>query len=129
MSNVIGLGGIFFLCDDPAATAKWYEEVLGMAPNDYGGFDFLHAASAKAFPEGARSIFAPFKSGSDYLKPSSETVMFNLMVDDMDAVLKRIETAGVELVQPPEDFDYGRFAWLMDPDGRKIELWQPKERG
>lgn len=127
MSNVIGLGGVFFLCDDPAATAKWYEEVLGMSPNDYGGFDFLHAASAKAFPEGARSIFAPFKSGSDYFNPSSETVMFNLMVDDMDAVLKRIEAAGVELVQPPEDFDYGRFAWVIDPDGRKIELWQPKE--
>ncbi|MEQ8559044.1 MAG: VOC family protein [Henriciella sp.] len=101
MSNVIGVGGVFFLCKDETATKAWYRDVLGM--------------------------FAPFKAGSDYFKPSVETVMFNLIVDDLDAVLERIETAGVEQTQPSESHEYGRFAWVMDPDGRKVELWEPRE--
>lgn len=127
MANVIGLGGVFFLCADPEASKAWYRDVLGIAPNDFGGFDFRHADSAKTFPQGARTIFAPFKAGSDYFKPSSETVMFNLMVDDLDGVLARAEAARAEQVQPAEAHEYGRFAWLMDPDGRKVELWEPRE--
>ena len=127
MGNVIGLGGVFFLCEDPEATAKWYKDVLGMAGNEYGGFDFLHKKSAEAFPQAARSIFAPFKADSDYFKPSSHTTMVNLMVDDLDAMEARIKAAGVELAQPTEAHEYGKFAWVMDPDGRKIELWQPIE--
>lgn len=129
MSHVIGVGGIFFLCEDKDATLAWYRDVLGMTPNEYAGFDFLHERSAKTFPQAARTIFAPFKADSDYFKPSGHSVMVNLMVDDLDAVLARIEAAGVEQTQPSEDYDYGRFAWVMDPDGRKIELWEPKEPG
>lgn len=127
MSNVIGLGGVFFLCRDPEVTVKWYQEVLGLEPNDYSGFDFLHQTSAKTYPRGARTIFAPFAADSEYFKPSDHNMMFNLMVDDLDAVLTRVKAAGVEQVQPGEDYDYGRFAWVMDPDGRKVELWEPKE--
>ncbi|WP_300395667.1 VOC family protein [Henriciella sp.] len=127
MSNVIGVGGVFFLCKDETATKAWYRDVLGIPVNEYGGFDFPHARAAEAFPQGARTVFAPFKAGSDYFKPSVETVMFNLIVDDLDAVLERIETAGVEQTQPSESHEYGRFAWVMDPDGRKVELWEPRE--
>ena len=127
MSHVIGVGGIFFLCADPEATRAWYKQTLGLEESEFGGFSFAHERSAAAFPKGAMTIFAPFKAESDYFKPSDQTIMFNLMVDDLDAVLSRIAAAGVALVQPSEDYDYGRFAWVMDPDGRKVELWQPVE--
>lgn len=126
MARVIGVGGIFFLCKDAQATTAWYQEVLGIEAKEFG-IAFSHAESAAAFPQGAMTIFAPFKSGSDYFKPSDHDVMFNLMVDDLEGVLAIAEAAGVMPVQPSEHHDYGSFAWLMDPDGRKIELWQPKE--
>lgn len=121
----MGVGGLFMACRDPNATKKWYREVLGMRPADYGSFDFLHRDSADRFAAGARTVFAAFDYDSDYFKPSSQPFMFNLIVDDLDAVLARAQAAGAEQVQPREDTDYGNFAWLLDPDGRKVELWQP----
>lgn len=123
--RVIGLGGVFLACADPEATKTWYREVLGLSVNDYGGFHFDHRESAAAFDAGARTIFAPFPEGADYFAPSTLPFMVNLMVDDLDAVLARAEAAGVAQLQPAESHDYGRFAWLLDPDGRKLELWQP----
>jgi catechol 2,3-dioxygenase-like lactoylglutathione lyase family enzyme len=125
--QVLGVGGLFMTCRDPEATRYWYVNTLGMQPNDYGGFDFLHATSAQRFPQGARSIFGLFPADSDYLKPSKLPFMINLIVDDLDAVLARAAAAGAEELQPREDYDYGRFAWLLDPDGRKVELWEPRE--
>lgn len=127
MSNILGVGGIFFLCEDPDATKAWYRDVLGLTINEYGGFDFPHADAARAYPKGARTVFAPFGAHSDYFKPSERDVMFNLIVDSLEAVLDRLKAAGVELLQPSESYSYGKFAWLMDPDGRKIELWEPVE--
>jgi predicted enzyme related to lactoylglutathione lyase len=98
-----------------------------MAINDFGGFDFLHAASSARFPEAARTIFAPFDSKSDYFEPSTLPFMFNLIVDDLTAILERAAREGVPEIQPRENTDYGDFAWLLDPDGRKIELWEPRE--
>lgn len=125
MGKVIGLGGVFLSCADPEATKAWYVRVLGLEVNEYGGFAFRHADSARAFPEGARTIFAPFGEASGYFAPSTLPFMLNLIVDNLDAVLARVEAEGVAQVQPAESHDYGRFAWVMDPDGRKIELWQP----
>ena len=79
----------------------------------------------KAFGEGARTIFARFESGSDYFEPSAQTFMINLIVSDLDALLERIAASGTDLIGEPQSFDYGRFAWVMDPDGVKIELWEP----
>jgi predicted enzyme related to lactoylglutathione lyase len=125
--QVIGIGGIFLSSEAPEETVAWYRDVLGMTPNDYGGFDFLHSASAAQFPVAARTILSSFKSPVEYFQPSSLPFMLNLMVDDLDAVLARAAGAGCEPVQPRENTDYGDFAWLMDPEGRKIELWEPKE--
>ncbi len=125
MGKVIGIGGIFMGSADPEATNAWYVRVLRMEITEYGGFAFSHADSAKAFPEGARTIFAPFKAGSDYFAPSTLPYMVNLIVDDLDAVLARCKAEGVAELQPREAHDYGLFGWVMDPDGRKIELWQP----
>ncbi len=127
MAKVIGLGGLFLQCKDTDATKAWYKTVMGTDTNDYGGWDFGHADAGKAFPKGARTIFAPFGADSDYFKPSELPFMLNLMVDDLDGVLARCSEAGIEQLQPKETYSYGHFAWLMDPDGRKVELWQPVE--
>ncbi|MBF9034502.1 VOC family protein [Rhodobacterales bacterium HKCCE2091] len=125
MGKVIGIGGVFMTCRDPEATRDWYARVLGIDPNDMCGFDFLHADSAARFPEGARSILGLFGDGSDYLAPSGLPFMLNLIVDDLDAVLARAAGEGVAELQPRESHDYGAFGWILDPDGRKLELWQP----
>lgn len=127
MAKVLGVGGIFFKCEDVDAVKAWYRDVLGIEPNDYGGFDFLHAPAVEAFPKGARTIFSPFPLDVDYFEPSRESYMINLMVDDLDGMIERIKKAGVSLEGDPQNFDYGRFAWVMAPNGIKIELWQPIE--
>ncbi|MEM1404268.1 MAG: VOC family protein [Pseudomonadota bacterium] len=125
--RVLGVGGVFFSCEDRDATVAWYRDVLGMDPNEYCGFDFIHADSAARFPTGARTIFGPFSGDTDYFAPSTLPFMMNLIVDDLTAVVQRAEAAGATQLQPREDTDYGNFAWFLDPDGRKIELWEPKE--
>lgn len=125
MGKVVGVGGIFMACKDMSATKEWYVRVLGLVPEDFGGFAFVHRNSAEAFPEGARTVFAPFDAGSDYFAPSTQPFLVNLIVDDLDAVLNQCAAEGVAEVQPAEAHEYGRFAWIMDPDGRKLELWQP----
>ncbi len=127
MARVLGVGGVFFHCDDSEGLMAWYRDVLGMKINDYGGADFLHADSASAFPVGARTIFSGFKSDTDYFAPSTKPFMINLIIDDMQAMLKRLAEHGVPLEGEPQDFEYGHFAWVMDPNGTKIELWQPIE--
>lgn len=124
MARVLGVGGVFFTSTDSAATQAWYVRVLGMVPDAAGGLSFLHADSAAAFPQGARTVFAPFPDAG-YFAPSAAPFMLNLIVDDLDAVLARARAEGVEEVQPREDHPYGRFGWIMDPEGRKLELWQP----
>ncbi len=122
---VLGVGGVFIKCADPEASKAWYRDVLGLEPNQYGGFDFLHSGSAEAFGSGGRTIFAHFEADADYFAPSEKPFMINLMVDDLDAHLKRLEEHGVPLEGEPQSFDYGKFAWVMDPNGIKLELWQP----
>lgn len=126
MAKVVGFGGFFFRCKDRDATRDWYRTILGMELDEYGGASFLHSASAEAFGEGARTIWAPFAADSDYFAPSSENHMINFIVDDLAGILERASASGHPPVKPREDTDYGAFGWLMDPDGRKIELWEPK---
>jgi predicted enzyme related to lactoylglutathione lyase len=125
MGKVVGIGGFFWKCADPAATRAWYERVLGMEAESYGGFHLHHAESAARHGAQAMTVFTPFAAETTYFAPSAAPFMVNLMVDDLDAVLERVAEAGVEQVQPREDNEYGGFAWIVDPDGRKLELWQP----
>jgi catechol 2,3-dioxygenase-like lactoylglutathione lyase family enzyme len=122
---VLGVGGVFIKCEDPDASKAWYKDVLGLEPNQYGGFDFLHSASAETFGPGGRTIFAHFEKDVAYFAPSEKPFMVNLMVDDLDAMIARLSEKGVPLEGEPETYDYGKFAWVMDPNGIKIELWQP----
>jgi predicted enzyme related to lactoylglutathione lyase len=124
MARVIGLGGLFFKSEDTAATREWYAQVLGLEFEDWGGLVFLPQTAA-AHP-GAGTVFSPLKAETDYFEPSTKEFMFNLMVDDLDSILARCAKEGVEPVRTFPDEANGRFAHIMDPDGRKIELWEPK---
>lgn len=124
MAKVLGLGGLFFKSADCDATREWYSRVLGIAFESWGGTVFLPEVAA-AHP-GAGTVFSPFKADTDYFAPSDERFMINLMVDDLDAMLARCAEHGVEPLLHMPDEANGSFAHIMDPEGRKIELWQPR---
>jgi predicted enzyme related to lactoylglutathione lyase len=124
MPKVLGLGGLFFKSADTAALRDWYGNVLGLAFEGWGGLVFLPETAA-AHP-GAGTVFGLFKADTDYFAPSDKEFMFNLMVDDLDGMLARCAEHGVQPLGAVLDEFNGRFAHIMDPEGRKIELWQPK---
>lgn len=123
MARVIGVGGIFFKSRDSKALTQWYADVLDMPLQDWGGILLLPEPMA-AHP-GAATVFAPFKHDTTYFEPSTKDFMINLAVDDLDGILANCAKHGVEAkVLPPEP--NGKFAHISDPDGTRIELWEPK---
>jgi predicted enzyme related to lactoylglutathione lyase len=117
MARVLGLGGIFVKAPDMDAWRAWYRDVLGIAFEDHGSAIFRH-------PDTGFTNLAPFAPDTDYFRPSSQPFMINLIVEDIDGVLARAQAAGAEALGH-QDEDYGRFAWLIDPAGVKVELWEP----
>ena len=124
MAKILGIGAVMFKSRDVTALREWYGRVLGLSFSDWGGVWF--PASATAEWPGAGTVFSPMKDDTDYLAPSTSEFMLNLMVDDLDAMLARCAEHGVAPVKQFPDEPNGRFAHILDPDGRKIELWQPK---
>lgn len=124
MAKTLGLGGLFFKSADGAAMREWYGRVLGLSFEEWGGVVFEPSVAA-AHP-GAGTVFSSFDADTDYFAPSDKEFMFNLMVDDLDGVLARAAEQGVEPIKAFPDEGNGRFAHIMDPEGRKIELWEPK---
>ena len=116
MARVTGLGGVFYKVVDPAATQSWYQEMLGVGGEWGAMFPF------KADPDGY-SLLSPFKAGTDYFAPSEAAFMINLRVDDLDGMIADLTAKGIDILGR-QDEDYGRFAWILDPDGVKVELWQ-----
>ena len=127
MARVLGLGGLFFKAADPAATRTWYARVLGIEFDSWGGTVF-DPKDAAAHP-GAGTVFCPFDTDTGYFAPSKSDVMFNLIVDDLAAMLERCAAEGVQPYGEVLDEMNGRFAHIIDPDGRKVELWEPKPMG
>ena len=127
MAKVLGLGGFFFKFADIDATKAWYARVLGLDIGDHGSVMFSQSGAADVFGRGAMTIWSPFKPDDPYFAPSSENHMINFMVDDLEGVLAKCAEQGVDEVKPREEHPYGHFGWIMDPDGRLIELWQPVE--
>jgi predicted enzyme related to lactoylglutathione lyase len=124
MANVLGLGGLFFKSADEAALRDWYGRVLGLSFEDWGGVIFKPQLAASQ--PGAATVFAWFNADTDHFAPSTNEFMVNLMVDDMDGVLARCAEQGVTPLRTLDDEANGRFAHILDPEGRKLELWQPK---
>lgn len=120
MARVTGLGGIFYKAPDPARTQAWYQETLGIG----GEWGAMFPWSAEAGGD-AYSLLSPFKETTDYMDPSTAQFMINLRVDDLDAFTAGLQAKGIEILGR-QDEDYGNFAWILDCDGIKIELWQQK---
>lgn len=117
MARVVGIGGVFMKVQDADAWRAWYGQVLGVGFDEWGGVAFPH-------PDIGYGVLSPFPPDTDYFEPSQAPFMINLIVDDLGGVLSRVQAAGVQWTGP-EDNEYGRFAWLIDPVGIKVELWQP----
>ena len=120
MARVTGLGGVFYKVADPGATQAWYQEHLGIG-GDWGA-TFRYADEGTEDPY---SLLSPFKLSTDYMAPSTAGFMINLRVDDLDGMIAQLEGKGVEILGR-QDEDYGNFAWILDCDGVKVELWQQK---
>jgi predicted enzyme related to lactoylglutathione lyase len=115
--HITGIGGIFFRAKDPAALAQWYD--------DHFGITAMSATNTEPWQQAAGpTVFAPFEAKSDYY-PAHQQVMLNFRVADLDAMLKQLRAGGVRIDDNRQDADFGRFAWVYDPEGNKIELWQP----
>lgn len=126
MAKVTGIGGVFFLAKDPKALAAWYEKHLGMRLADFGGA-ILKWPDDKAEDKGL-TVWCVAERSSTWFAPSASPFMINYRVDDLDALLAQLKAAGVEIVQGPESHENGKFAWIMDPDHNKVELWEPMLR-
>jgi predicted enzyme related to lactoylglutathione lyase len=124
MSHITGIGGVFVKSKDAATLKKWYQDKLGIALDDYGA-SFRFREHDNPENEGY-SIWGVFKDDTDYFKPGVQPFMINFRVRDLDGLLKKLKAAGVEQAGKVEDHDYGRFAWVVDPNGTKIELWEQK---
>ena len=119
MARITGIGGVFFRTADPAATAAWYREHLGLE------LEAEHPFSTLQWSGGEQTVWAPFDPDTDYFGDRNQPFMVNYRVDDLDGVLARLRAAGVEVLDEELDSENGRFAWAVDGDGRKFELWQP----
>jgi predicted enzyme related to lactoylglutathione lyase len=124
MARVLGIGGVFFKTADEAALRDWYHRVLGIVFDSWGGVVFDPSIAANH--AGAGTVFSFFKADTTYFEPSTKEFMINIMVDDLDGMLERCAEHGVAPVKTFADEPNGRFAHILDPDGRKIELWQPR---
>ena len=117
MAKVTGLGGIFYKVADTAATQAWYQDNLGVG-GEWGAMFPFKADHPEGF-----SLLSPFKADSDYFAPSAAPFMINLRVDDLDGMIADLAAKEISILGR-QDEDYGRFAWILDPDGIKVELFQ-----
>lgn len=117
MGVITGFGGVFLRANDPKALYAWYEKHLGLVKAD-GAFSF---AAPTKHPQ---VVFALFKPENDYF-PAAQKAMINLQVDDLDGVLDRLIGEGVAVDKKRDSYDFGKFGWLTDPEGNRVELWQP----
>ena len=124
MKRVTGLGGLFFKSDDPEKLYQWYEKHLGIARAGQGPVLFNWRETEDPARTGT-TVWAVFPRDSKYFDPSRAGFMMNFRVADLDGLLKKLRTEGIEVDSHSEDSDYGGFAWIMDPDGNRIELWEP----
>ena len=124
MERVTGLGGPFIKAEDPKGLAAWYEKHLGIA--FIGTFyTVLPFTNKDGSEKQGYNVLSFFKSDSDYFAPSNKPIMLNFMVKDLFALLAVLKEEGVTIVGEPMDEEYGKFGWIMDPEGNKIELWEP----
>lgn len=124
MERVIGLGGPFIKAKDPKALAAWYEKHLGI-PFQGGTYATWLPGQKGGQPGTGFNIMSFFPSDTRYLDPSQKEVMVNFIVKDLFTLISKLREEGVEIAGEPVKEDYGKFGWILDPEGHKIELWEP----
>ncbi len=129
MKRVTGLGGVFFKTSDPKKMKAWYSTHLGLPVDEYGASFRWIDINDKGAKVPALTAWSPFKDDTTYFAPSEKPFMFNYRVENLVALLKVLKDEGVQVVGEIEEYPYGKFGWIMDPEGNKIELWEPKDEG
>jgi predicted enzyme related to lactoylglutathione lyase len=123
MRRVTGIGGVFFKAKDPKALGEWYLRHLGLPVEAWGGAAFRWADDN---PNGAgTTIWSPFKDDTDYFAPSAAPFMVNFRVADLHALLAALREEGCDVQDKVEESEFGKFGWVVDPEGNKLELWEP----
>jgi predicted enzyme related to lactoylglutathione lyase len=123
--RVTGIGGVFFKCREPRKIREWYRTHLGLKTNDYGAvFEWRQGADSakKGFTQ-----WSPFSEKSTYFAPSDRDFMINYRVENLEALLDQLRRDSVRIVDSIETVDYGKFIHILDPEGNKIELWEPRD--
>ncbi len=124
MKRVTGIGGIFFTAKDPAALQAWYKRHLGIDVQPWGGaaFDWTDDAGT---PVGGTTAWSVFPTSDEHFAPSVAAFMVNYRVADLLALVQALRDEGCNVLEKVDDSEYGKFAWVIDPEGNKVELWQP----
>lgn len=123
MKKVTGIGGIFFKCKDPKAVNEWYKTHLGFDTTPYGtSFEWMDKENPT---KKGTTVWNTFKEETQYFNPSQKEFMINYRVENLEALVAQLKSEGVTILDQIETFDYGKFVHIMDPEGNKIELWEP----
>jgi lactoylglutathione lyase len=126
MKKVTGIGGVFFKSENPKELNKWYEENLGIPMESHGSASFKSRELEN--PEKTEvTVWSLFPKDTKYFNPSQQNFMINYRVENLAELLKELKGKGIEQIGEVEEYDYGKFAWISDPEGNKIELWEPKD--
>jgi predicted enzyme related to lactoylglutathione lyase len=121
--KVTGIGGIFFKCQDREAMRQWYDKHLGIPTESWGGqFEWRDMDNPNQV---CVTAWSPFDRKSDHFSPSDKEYMFNYRVENLEELMSDLKKEGVQIIGEIQTFEYGKFGWIMDPEGRKIELWEP----
>jgi predicted enzyme related to lactoylglutathione lyase len=126
MKRVTGIGGIFFKAKDPVALRAWYKTHLGIDVQEWGGAAFTWA-DADGKPTAGTTIWSVSGADGDQYAPSTSSFMINYRVADVASLMQALRDEGCNVVGKTEDSEYGKFGWVIDPEGNKVELWQPPE--
>ena len=126
MQRVTGVGGIVFNAKDPVALGAWYKHHLGIDVLEWSGTAFIWADAA-GNPNKVTTIWSIGSASGKYFTPSKASSMINYRVEDLAAVLQVLRDGGCNVLEKTDDPEYGKFCWVIDPEGNKVELWQPAE--
>lgn len=121
MAKAVGVGGVFFKAKNPEGLGAWYKRWLGVPVEASFGASFQPGS----MPQRSFTVWAPFEESTSYFAPSPKPFMINLVVDDLEGALGQVAEGGAEIVGEIAEEEYGRFGWFIDPEGNKVELWQP----
>ena len=125
MKKVTGIGGVFFKCKDPKKVTEWYQKHLGLNTNPYGAtFEWYEGADST---KKGQTQWTPFSETTKYFEPSTKDFMINYRVENLEALVDELKKNGVTILDTIETYDYGKFVHILDAEGNKVQLWEPKD--